>query len=37
MHRGQSMGFLGLDRDKAEAEVTQALHDFAQVLQISEV
>jgi hypothetical protein len=36
MHRGQSNGFLGLGKGRAEAEIAQARRDFAQVLQISE-
>jgi len=36
MHRGQSNGFLGLGKGRAEAEVARALHDLAQILQVSE-
>lgn len=34
MHRAQSHGFLGLGKERADAEVAQALQDFAQVLQL---
>jgi hypothetical protein len=35
MHRGQSVGFLGLGKGRAQAEAAQARQDFIQVLGLS--
>lgn len=35
MHKAHSHGFLGLGKERAEAEIAQALQDFALVLQLS--
>ncbi|MGI0133877.1 MAG: hypothetical protein ACREBW_02825 [Candidatus Micrarchaeaceae archaeon] len=34
MHKAQSHGFLGLGKERAEAEIAQALQDFSLVLQL---
>jgi hypothetical protein len=36
MHKGQSNGFLGRGKDRAEAEIEEALQDFSRLLHISE-
>lgn len=35
MHKAQSAGFLGLGKGRAEAETSQAIQDFTQVLHLS--
>lgn len=36
MHKAHSHGFLGLGKERAEAEIAQALQDFSLVLQLSQ-
>jgi len=36
MHKAHATGFLGLGKARAEADIAQALQDFAQVLQVAQ-